>query len=319
MKLILLSTNIAEYFNIYEFYAKKFSELYVDPKIFIEYNLVLLTAFLIRFYVLYKIESRKKPKNENDRRNKYTYIFGHIGIEWFIATLVAYFIIKSTNALLDAYIINLMIAPFTGFIAGLYLDLKIIIPAESNTPMGSLMSIKKSKKDDSQSNINININSYADQDHEEDEYLDANISRLDEKILEDDEKFNENILDAINKVIYIQNQHSKQIIENDDKLNTIITSIDHLRESDMIDKQVSLKHMIYQCLNNGFATPEENDKITKLYYAYHELLGGNHEVESLYEDHYLTLPIHEERRITNTPVTDEKRSDIYVSYGVYDE
>ncbi len=319
MQPILLAA-AGDYFNIYEFYTKKFSELYVDPKIFIEYNLILLIAFLIRLGVLYKIESRKKAK-ANEKQNKYTYIFGHIGIEWFIATLVTYFIVKSTNALLDSYIINLMIAPFAGFIAGLYIDLKLLIPAEANTPMGSLMSIKskkESKSDDT--TVNININSYPD--HKEEESINddpmMNIRKLDEKILEDEENFNTSILNAINEVISVQNSHSKKIDDTDDKLNSIIVSIDHLRESDMIDKQVSLKHMIYKCLNNGFATPEENDKITKLYYAYHELLGGNHEVETLYEDHYLKLPIHEERRIVNTPVIVEKRSGPVVAYGVYD-
>lgn len=324
MEPVLLTSSADNYFNIYEFYTNKFSGLYVDPKIFIEYNLILLIAFIIRLCILYKIESRKKTKNKNDQRNRYTYIFGHIGIEWFIATLVTYFIVKSTNALLDSYIINLMIAPFTGFIIGLYVDLKILIPVESNTPMGSIMNIKKNKKsNDDQSNININISQYSNQQNTNDEIehneIDAKIPKLDEKILEDEEKFNEHVLDAINNVIYIQNKHSKQIDENADRLNSIIISIDHLRESDMIDKQLSLKHMIYQCLNHGFATPEENDKITKLYYAYHELLGGNHEVESLYEDHYLKLPIHDEYRIENSSGICENGSSPDISYGIYDK
>lgn len=319
MEPIMLSILSTEYFTIYEYYAKKFSELYVNPIIFLEYNIILLTAFLIRLTLLFKIESRKRSKNVNDRKNKYTYIFRHIGIEWFIATLVTYSIVKSTNALLDSYIINLMIAPFTGFIVGVFLDLKLLIPVESNTMMGSIMSVKKSKRDDSQSNINININQYSDrQDEQTQDKNEILMSTLDEKILEDEENFNENILDTLNRIIHTQNKQSKQIDETDGKLNSIIKSIDYLRESNMIDKQVSLKHMIYQCLNNGFATPEENDKITKMYYAYHELLGGNHEVESLYNDHYLKLSIHEDRRIANKPVNVERRSNSTIPYGVYD-
>ena len=217
-----------------------------------------------------------------------------------------------------------MVAPFTGFIVGLYVDLKILIPVESNTPMGSIMSIKKNKKsNDDQSNININISQYSNHQNDNNKIehngIDTKITKLDEKILEDEEKFNEHVLNAINNVIHIQNKHSKQIDENVDRLNSIIVSIDHLRESDMIDKQLTLKHMIYHCLNYGFATPEENDKITKLYYAYHELLGGNHEVKSLYEEHYLKLPIHDECMIKDSSGICEKGSNPDISYGIYDK
>ena len=70
MEPVLITSDAENFFNIYEFYTNKFSGMYVDPKIFIEYNLILLIAFIIRLCILYKIERRKKPKNENECRNR---------------------------------------------------------------------------------------------------------------------------------------------------------------------------------------------------------------------------------------------------------
>ena len=58
------------------------------------------------------------------------------------------------------------------------------------------------------------------------------------------------------------------------------------------------KERALKVAGNKYATPEQNDRITSFYYAYRKL-GGNHEVESLYEDHYLKLPVHEDRRVSN--------------------
>ena len=66
----------------------------------------------------------------------------------------------------------------------------------------------------------------------------------------------------------------------------------------MINKKIELKKLIYDCLNQEYATPEQNDRITSFYHAYRRL-GGNHEVESLYNDHYIKLPVHEDRRVSN--------------------
>ena len=63
----------------------------------------------------------------------------------------------------------------------------------------------------------------------------------------------------------------------------------------MINKKIELKRLMYDCLNKGFATPAENDKITMYFHSY-SALGGNHEVETLYKEHYINLKVHEERR-----------------------
>ena len=84
-----------------------------------------------------------------------------------------------------------------------------------------------------------------------------------------------------------------EIINNNTaKLENTISDLAILKESEMINKKIELKKMIYDCLNKSYATPEENDKITMYYYSYTSL-GGNHEVESLYKNHYLKLPVHE--------------------------
>jgi hypothetical protein len=83
--------------------------------------------------------------------------------------------------------------------------------------------------------------------------------------------------------------------------------------------------LIYTCLNQGFATPEQNDKITLLYTAY-EALGGNHEIKSLYYEHYLKLPVHDDMAVVNTypyvstePIANSNRESANMVYTIYDK
>jgi hypothetical protein len=125
------------------------------------------------------------------------------------------------------------------------------------------------------------------------------IELLDSSLIESDD-FDNVMVHTINSIIDSQKQQCEELHDQSEKIKNNTKTLELLRDSEMIDKKVELKKMIYDCLNNGFATPIENDKITQ-YYILYKKLGGNHEIETLYNEHYLKLQVHEDRRKkTNT-------------------
>lgn len=307
-----------------EFYGNKFDSILVDFKIFIGLVIILLFVFSIRFFILKNIE-KDKSKKKKIEKSTITYIISHTLMELLLSFLIAYIIIKLTNANPESYIINFIAAPAFGTLASVYLDNKILMPLESNSAIGGLYKKKKSsesKKDDSSNEniININIDNNSDgQNHIIHTNTSEDIKLLTESDI-DSEDFNLKVVEAINSIKNEQFDQRNIINKNTTKLENTIESINILRETEIINKRIELKKMIYDCLNQGYAKPDQNDKITSFYYAYRKL-GGNHEVESLYEDHYLKLGVHEDRRINQQKTIDNDRRDPNkrkFTYGQFD-
>lgn len=301
--------------NILEYYFNKFDAVYVAPIVFIEFTIVLLLIFIIRWQLLFNIEKNKKKIAPDKLKQINSYLFGHCGLEAIAAFFICYCLVKLTNASPDSYIINIGAAPIISSIAAIYLDNKFILPFESDNAIGNLygeLNGKKNKKSDgsggsdssksSENSVTININS----DKKEDRFvapslqiikpqtLSEKFDKLSEDIA-DDEDFNIKIINAINTIKEEQSNQSTAINDNNEKLTQNLIELQILKESAMIDKKLALKSMIYECLNQGYATPEQNDRVTMYYHSY-KALGGNHEVETLYEQHYLKLQVHEDRR-----------------------
>lgn len=76
-----------------------------------------------------------------------------------------------------------------------------------------------------------------------------------------------------------------------EEINELKGMIFNIREAMMNDKKVLLKDLIYNALDKGFATPEEDERITIEYNSYTSL-GGNGVIRDLYENKYLRLKIH---------------------------
>ena len=293
-------------------YATMLNDVYVDPDLFIVFSVILLALFAIRFVVLTNMETSKLNNNSTT-----SYVFCHICIEFFIAYLVCYLIIKLTTANTESYIINYVVAPMFGFLLGVFADNKVFIPLENNTSFGNYTKkFFKQSKDSATNQVNININ----QPVEDTDIVPVNhhSPHIDKDVV-DSENFGPTVIDAINELKDIQYVHSKSIEDNSKKLDESINILTRLKESEMNDKKIELKRMIYQCLNNGFATPAENDKITLSYNSYRGL-GGNGEVKSLYENHYLKLEVHEDRRKRyRPPVEGYLEDNPRCEYGKYDE
>ena len=291
--------------NILEYYFDKFDHTYVKPIIFIEFTTILILVFFIRYLILNSIEKNKnKKKSTNDLKNINLYIISHCAIELLAAFFICYCLIALTHANPQSYITNMIAAPSLGFIIAVYLDNRILIPIENATGLGNVF-IKlnnKKKSDDksdgngsnSTSNVTINIGTQQEETKIPDMRIlkPSAISDLLSDDIADDEDFNSKIIDAINEIKKEQSMQIEIINNNTVKLENTISDLAVLKESEMINKKIELKKMIYDCLNKGYATPEENDKITMYYHSYASL-GGNHEVESLYKNHYLKLPVHE--------------------------
>ena len=291
--------------NILDYYFGIFDQTYVKPIIFIEFTTILILVFLIRYFMLYTIEKNKnKKKYIGDLKSISLYIIGHCAIELLVSFFICYCLIKLTHANPQSYIINMIAAPSLGVIIAIYLDNRILIPIENATGLGNVF-IKlnnKKKSDDksggnsgnSTSNVTINIGTQQETKIPDMTILKpSSVSDLLSDDIADDEDFNSKIINAVNEIKKEQAMQIEIINNNTAKLESTISDLAVLKESEMINKKIELKKMIYACLNKGYATPEENDKITMYYYSYTSL-GGNHEVESLYKNHYLKLPVHED-------------------------
>ena len=318
---ILLSTDIPD---IIDKYSDMIDKQYVDPILFIEFTIVLLSVSIINFLILYNYEISKSKKVKTEREKKYImlYVLGHTFLELIISYIICYSIIKLTHANPSSYILNMIIAPAVGFISAIIIDNKLIIPLQKSSGFGTIFNSKKSddKKSSDSKEINITINNGQTENNSNLPVLDNNQSdEYLDKDLADSEEFNETIIDTINNIKHEQSVQSKKIDENTIRLENAIECLNILKESEMINKKIELKKMIYACLNQGYATPEQNDRITQFYHSYISL-GGNHEVESLYNNHYLKLPIHNNSVIPSSIEIERKNPNkrVYI-YGEFDE
>lgn len=291
-------------------YSKMLEEVYFHPVIFIMLVLILIAVFYIRYNTWVKMGSGLKKE---DKKEFKIYVLSHILIELLLAFIISYIIIKLTHANLTNYIVNCIFAPGLGTITAIYIDNCFFI---------KLVDTKKSssdgeKDDDNDTNIYVNIGTGADVStpifsggastmpipHKFHEHVNQKINTI-SKHASDSEI--ENILDVISDVNDNQQIMSEEIKSMKEDISSIDTTLDTIRETMMIDKKFKLKKMIYECLNKGFATPEQNDMISADFLNY-TALHGNGEIKKLYEDHYVKLQVHEDRRKESIPVENERR------------
>ena len=320
--------------NTLDYYFDMFDQTYVKPIIFIEFTTILILVFLIRYFMLYTIEKNKnKKKYIGDLKSISLYIIGHCAIELLVSFFICYCLIKLTHANTHSYIINMIAAPSLGVIISIYLDNRILIPIENATGLGNVfikLNNKKKSNDksggnsgNSTSNVTINIGTQQKTKIPDMKILKpSSVSDLLSDDIADDEDFNSKIIDAVNEIKKEQSMQIEIINNNTAKLENTISDLAILKESEMINKKIELKKMIYVCLNKGYATPEENDKITMYYYSYTSL-GGNHEVESLYKNHYLKLSVHEDDMeiidvLPSAPINKRNQNKRVYLYGEFD-
>ena len=150
-------------------------------------------------------------------------------------------------------------------------------------------------------NININISDYSNynqkfmpipkkfHDDIQEKISSVNNTYQKDKNLEKEMKGIMNIINDINDNQQIMAEEFKEVKSD---IGTMSETLDTIRVTMMTDKKFKLKSLIYECLNAGFATPEQNDIITSEYHNY-KALKGNGDIQELYEKHYIKLDVHD--------------------------
>ena len=290
----------SEKFNIMEYYFGKMGTTNIPWLTFSEFIITLVICYIIRFIVLFKIEknSYDKKTSKEKKKQSYFYLLHRMVIELIAGIIIGYLLIVVTGADPRNVIANILIAPITGFILSILLDLKFIVPIEEKH-IGNINKSddKKSAKNKTEENKNNSINININSDKQLQELNDSNkqkIKLVDKSILDSDD-FNSEIVKIINEVKGDQIMIDDKLTEYSKQLKSVTDDILKLTKSEIVNKKIVLKSMMYKCLNKKYATPEENDKIVSYFQIYRDLVDGKDDVIVLYEDYYSKkVSIHEE-------------------------
>jgi len=314
---LLLSGGMENYLQVFEYYFSKFATNDLKPIVWAEFITVIVIGFCLRGYFWQKVEVDKVIKADDIIKRKVKiYCATHTGYEFIIGFIATFILINFTGANPHAFVINAGICPGSGFMIGMLFDRKIIMKLESSDDLNNDYLPKEENHDDDvqkqiASEINIEI---------EEELNEEGLNKINLNTIEScDAKLAYRIVNTINEVIDESEAHNKKIVEISDKIELLEKIIDILKETEKNDKKLEIKSLIYKCLNNEFATPEEDAIITNKYNSYMELVDSDSEIKSLFENRYLKLNVHEDRRKEDIPVENDRRRSKEIKYGEFDD
>lgn len=323
--------NIHDIFDSIDYVSNITQHVVIVTTVIVILALELIAMFIARYAIIMKINGIKILKTDSDHIKQKSIIQNHLGYEISIAFLVSLFVIALFNASPQDYIINTMVAPIIGVLTGITIDNVYIIPKRShslyatNSIASSNDQASSTKSNDDSHSVTININNNPEgnpdnhdaKSHHTDSSL-CHLNYLDESLVESD-NFNSAIVDSVNSLIDNNINQYEKIQDLEDKSNKTLDLVSKLQESEMIDKKLKLKSEIYRCLADGYVRPKDHEQICAQYYAYTELLGGNGEIQQLYNNYFTKLSVHEDRRKSAEPVDLERRkANELCKYGQYD-
>lgn len=201
-------------------------------------------------------------------------------------------------------ILNGFICPGIGYLASIIFDEKVLNISMKKYTASTSGDQKNdhATKNTVSPNIVVNIDNKSDGNNtnyefeESDKNVYFNKPSNDDYITDNDlsqPTFHEKVQKKINGLIYaryIGATEVMKIIEVNTKQTEMLEAICCTLKD---EKKLELEKLIYNCLTKGYATPNENKAITTKYRNY-KALGGNGEIQELYEKHYLLLPIRED-------------------------
>ena len=253
-------------FHIFEYYAKKMADVTIPTDVFAEFSIILLITYVIRLLIIHNMEKERKDKSSD------IYIIAHVVTEFLIAYSISIFIVKCTDAKPDNPIVNMIIAPIVGFISSVVIDAKVIIPlsGENNDGTMSILSSRRKKENKKSSpgegahSVNITVNNNSGEDNNTDNKSNMLFDPENLLSLEDinTDNFNKKVFDSITTITNGMNKNAKDIEKANKKIAELDEYIGKIKATVINEKRLELKSMIYDCLNHGFVTPKENDKIT---------------------------------------------------------
>lgn len=276
---------ISKYLDIAKNYGKFFADIYFHPVIFFVLVLIIISVYVIR-YCVFIFENKTEAINKGVYKEYKLYIMAHMSLQLLICFLCSYVVIKFSNALIDSYIINWILAPTVGLFAGIIIDMKVIIPLENKTDTftNPIVDKKDEKKKgnnnesaNSINNITINVGS-KEKSKDKSNDKEAEIESMDNTI-----NIKETNDDIIRTLVNIQEEQGKQ-------LQDLASVIDAMRENIVTNMRFELHDCMMESVLRGYVTPEEYDRISSKMVNY-KSLGGNHGIDNLYNEKFKNLPI----------------------------
>ena len=289
--------NTEKLFSILEHMGKITSSGKVALTVSIELGISLLVMFFLRTALIFKAAKIKFFKEKKYLKQR-GIILNHIGLEIILSFIFSYLFLLMVDTTSGNIVLNMFFVPLLGQIIAICIDDWILIPKETDAIFNKI----------NLSNSHT-VNTVQDI---------AEIKGAINQDIVDSEDFGPVVVNTINNIKKVQEEHENKINIITERCNETVDLLAKLQESEKNDKKISLKKSLYNCLNNGFVTPEEREKIEIDYYSYIHLLGGNSDVQELYEKHYKKLDVHEDRRREDSSITNNKRQETYIKYGQYD-
>ena len=289
--------DIDKIFHVLEYTGGVLSSGSVAIAVFIELSISIIIAFSLRICLTFK-GAKIKFFGEKEHSKQRAIILNHCGLEILINFIFSYLLLIVLNTNSRNFITNMIFAPLLGQVISICIDDWYLIPKEKD----SIYSKFNKEEDVPSTNTISNL---------------VQIHGMIDSSLAKSEDFRPVIIEIINDIKKVQQEHEDKISDIQQKCDTTIDCLQVLQKAAMRDKKIALKQEIYDCLNAGFVTPRQRDQIQTDYESYCEL-GGNHEVEKLFENHFLSLPVHEDRRIQKCEVNNERRKGQKYEYGSLD-
>ena len=290
--------DIDKLFQILNYTGDILNSSSVAVTIFIELSISILIISALRICLIFK-GAKIKFFGEKKHIKQRAIILNHCGLEILINFIFSYLLLMLLRTRNDNFVINMVFSPLLGQVISICIDDWYLIPKEKEAIFDKIPKEEAMSSANTISNL-IQIN----------EMIDSDLAKS--------EDFRPVIIEHINGIKKIQKEHEEKIDDIRNKCDMTIDCLQVLQKAAMRDKKIALKQEIYDCLNAGFVTPRQRDKIQTDYESYCEL-GGNHEVEKLFEEHFLELPVHEDRRIQNCDVENERRRKRNLEYGSLDD
>ena len=274
-------------------YAKLFSEIHIPLTVLC----MLMVEMIIIFAIRYCLWTESPIKEDNsisfilDKK-----VLEHVLFEFLFAFTVAFAMMKLSNAKPNNIIVNFIFAPIIGLISSIMFDKKILSTyskqSDDDSKQETLSNLSNNNNTNTtNSNVTINIGddmSLPDDinfnNHKDTDKIHTIHTTLISKDDVNDKNRNELFRTSINELILNQKELSNELQSQSEM-------IDAMRDSMMIDMKYKLKSAMYECLNQGYATPTQNERIIDMYTNYRSL-KGNGKIKKLYETHYSKLSIH---------------------------
>lgn len=243
---------------------------------------------------------RKSVKDRRVRLRKTLICCGNSLIGAVVAFSISVIITIVTDTMLNIPL-SCFVFPMIGFIGSYLFDVKVMMevpdtPCETHTKPKS----QDKTSDKSGNTVIVNVGSNIEETANTNQHiLDSSDTELIKESDIDLDDYSEKVREAVNELRAIQIKHGEQIEEQSDILRAV-------RDTMMTDKKYQLKNMIYTALDNGYVTPDDNERIVAEYNNY-RALRGNGEVQRLFEVQYSKLDVHEDRRQDQVYVKKDRR------------